>query len=474
MLIKWVNYLPEILLLLNFPIMLLINEYRRTKTSKTFYSVAKYILLASFIATIMLKSQTPLPQYLQNDSYILLYKLLLQLFGLVIFFLGCKWFLNKNRNSFSYYALGIGSILCLSLMVSTPHMLILTAAYFAASLHQYKMLSLSEDDYDYEAGARRYFVFIFIFSLMMLCGAEMFYEKIGSWQLSAVKTYYLTHPLTWYDITAMACLILPLLYMIGVAPLHFGLVEYSGISIIPVCMFRIILPIIGAYGVLMHLSADIFKAYAEILSNFYEIIGIISLFLGAVSAMKEENIRRLFVYCGLNGMGFILLAALPLNANGVSSSMVFFLAYLITMSGIYTALYAFKSNGEYLTQLSDIGGVFMQKPYVSVLLTIFIVSLAGSPPMIGFLGKLQAVDNMVINHEYWQITVAMLASLLLVNAYFRIVRTMFFEPRVKNYDRADKGIYLSLFINIVICVCIVLNPAWPIGKIEAMLTPLMR
>lgn len=472
--LKYVSYFPELFIFSSIPLMWIVNQYRASKTAKTFYTISKVFLLLSFLFALDYKENSTYIIGMNHNSYVFLYKLLIITFGLLIFFLSCKWFLNKNKSSFSYYSLGMSGIFCLSVLVATSHLLVLSVAYFLLQILLYYMLRLSEDVYEYEDGARRYFIFAFIFSIVLLSGAFTAHQYTQSWEMVDLAKY-LKHESDWvFRLIMLGCLILPLLYLMGIAPLHFGLIEYSGISILPVCMYRVILPVIGGYAVLMNMISHIFAQYHAILSTFVSIVSVVSLFLGAICAIKENNLRRMFVYCGLYCMGFILLASVPFNANSFSGSFMFFLTYLIAIYGVYTCMFAFKSNGEYLTEISDINGVFNQKPYVAVILTVFIVSLAGSPPLLGFLGKLQAVDNMIVNQAYVSISLAMIALLLIMNGYFRLVRTMFFEARMKTFDRADKGIYLSLFLNILICISGLLNPTLFMEKLASMLAPLMR
>ena len=474
MLAKIVTFSPEIFLALALPLIGLISRYRKSKTAKTFYSVSKIVLLLSILASIIFYNRSPLPLLIQNNTYTTLYKMFVDVLGLGTFFLSCKWFLNKNRSSAMYYALGLGLILSLNLMISAAHLGVLVGAYFVAMLLQYMMLKLNAEDYEYEEAGKRYFGIMFLFSTIMLLSILWLQTQISSLNYDAVAAYYAKHKWSLKDILAFAGILLPLIFMMGLAPLHFCKIELSGVSILPVCMLSNILPLVAAYAVLLILLTDIFVAMQDIYLPFLQIMAIISLLWGAVSAIKEENLRRMFGYCGVYSLGFIILGLLPLNNNGITSSFVYLLSYLLTIWGVYTVFFAFKSNGEYLSTMTDISGVFSQKPYVSVLLSGFMVSLAGSPPMLIFLGKLQAIDNMIINHAYGEVVISMLALLLILNAFFKLIRIMFFEARTKNFDRADKGIYFCLFINMIFFLIGILNPALFIERFELLLQPIMR
>lgn len=474
MLAKIVAFSPEMFLILALPLMGLISRYRSSKTAKTFYSISKIMLLLSMLATIVFYNRSPFPLLMQNNTYTTLYKIFIELLAFGTFFLSCKWFLNKNRSSAMYYALGLGVILSLNVMISTVHFGILVGGYFVASLLQYFMLKLGAEDYEYEEGGFRYFAFMFLFSVIMLMSALWFHAQTGSWNYEVIAKYYAKHAWNIKDIMAFAGILLPLLFMMGIAPLHFCKIELSGLSILPVCMLNNLLPLVASYAVLLCLLTDVFASMQAIYLPFLQIVAIISLLWGAISAIKEENLRRMFGYCGVYSLGFIILGILPFSNNGITSSFVYLVSYLLTMWGVYTVFFAFKSNGEYLSSISDISGVFAQKPYVSVLLTVFIVSMAGSPPMLIFLGKLQVIDNMMINHAYAEVVVAMLALLLLINAFFKMIRTMFFEPRSKIFDHADRGIYFCLFVNMIFFLIGMLNPALFIERFELLLKPIMR
>ena len=108
MLAKIVTFSPEMFLILALPLMGLISRYRSSKTAKTFYSISKIMLLLSMLATIVFYNRSPFPLLMQNNTYTTLYKIFIELLAFGTFFLSCKWFLNKNRSSAMYYALGLG------------------------------------------------------------------------------------------------------------------------------------------------------------------------------------------------------------------------------------------------------------------------------------------------------------------------------------------------------------------------------
>ena len=97
------------------------------------------------------------------------------------------------------------------------------------------------------------------------------------------------------------------------------------------------------------------------------------------------------------------------------------------------------------------------------------ISLIGTPPLLGFLGKLSVMNNLVILGNYWGILLISLALLMLAAAYLRVIKVMYFDVRTGVFDRADKGIYICLLINIILVLISILNPKYLMSDVERIL-----
>lgn len=474
MIINFITLLPEFLLLLCLPVMFLVNRYRLSKTAKTFYTVAKIFIILAAASTLIFYNRSGLPALWINSTYTTLYKLLIYAFAITWFFLSCKWFLNKNRSSFTYYTLGICSLFSLMLMISAQNLLILFVGLLGSFATQYLMKYLSDDDFDVVIIAKRYLQFSMLFTLMFALGLALIYYQAGSLGYKEIYTYFAElKSFSLVNILSYVLILTPLLFMLGLAPFHFWFAEVLSVCVLPISGYFTIIPIFAAYSALVNLCLNVFFPMIGYIKPALIAFAFISLLLGAISAIKENNLRKLFAFSSLYHLGFIFAALVSFNYNSVAASFTYLLIYVLGMTGIYTVFLGFKSNGEYLYKLEDIAGVFTQKPYISAALLIFIVSMVGSPPMLGFLGKLDAVDNLIIEGSYWTVAVAMFALLLLMTAYLDVIKTVFFDSHIRNFDRADKGIYICLFINILIVLITILNPRFLIDNLNKLLLPVL-
>ena len=127
-----ITFLPEIILFCCLPVMVLVRIFRTSATPKTYFTVSKIAVAAALLGTVVFYNQSFMPGWLINDSYTTLFKTLIYIAALASFYLGCKWFLNKNRSSLSFYLTALFSLLLLTLAVSAQNLLVLSACLTAA------------------------------------------------------------------------------------------------------------------------------------------------------------------------------------------------------------------------------------------------------------------------------------------------------------------------------------------------------
>ena len=97
------------------------------------------------------------------------------------------------------------------------------------------------------------------------------------------------------------------------------------------------------------------------------------------------------------------------------------------------------------------------------------ISLTGSAPTLGFLGNLSVVNNLVMEGNYYLVALVLLTLTLIANGYLRIINAIYFSPQIHIFDRADRGIYLFLFVNLIIVVIALLSPGLLMNDFEKML-----
>lgn len=466
---NYISLLPEFILALCIIVMLLVNRFREAKTPKTFFTLSKIFLFFALLFTLVFYNRSAFPQYLENNPYTTLFKVIVYVLAIAWFYLSCKWFLNKSRSSLGFYISGIVSVLCLGVAVSAENLLVLYGALEISFLLNFFLIRLSDEE-EAPAVANRYLAFALLFAALSAAGLYLLYLDAGSLGYSEVDAYLSSvHKITFRHYLAVSLFLGGLLFMMGIAPLHFWFVDAVGIAILPVSGFLTLIPVFAYFSCLADLIVNVFFSvygqFKPVLISF----AVLSVVIGAVGANSEGNLRRLFAFSTVYHLGVMLVCLAAFNDNSLLSSFVYLATYILAMSGMYTVFYGFKSKGEYLVNLESLSGISEVKPYISAASLLFMVSLIGTPPLMGFLGKLSVMNSLIIQGSYTWILIISFSLLMLAYAYLRVIKVIYFDDRKINFDRADKGVYICLMINIILVLIALLNPKYLMSDVERML-----
>ena len=104
---------------------------------------------------------------------------------------------------------------------------------------------------------------------------------------------------------------------------------------------------------------------------------------------------------------------------------------------------------------------------------ILMISLIGTPPLLGFLGKLSVINALVAGGSYGLMAVVAFSMLILVYAYLKIITVIYFEPRNISFDRVDKGVYTYIAVNLFLIAVTVINPKYLMHDVEMMLAAIL-
>lgn len=469
----YIALLPEVILLCGMLTMVLVRWFRHGNTPKTFYTIGRNFLLLAAAATALFYNQGA-DGYLMNNYFTTLFKLIIYIFVIVWSYLSLKHFQSKNRSSFVFYLLILFNVLSFSVALSAEDLWLLFAGLAPVFILNYFMLGIGRED---EADISRQYRYLAmsLFSALLFAGGIFLLQHYagGSGYQEVEKYLENAHPIIWQCNLAFAMIMSVLFFMLACAPFHFWFAETVRTVILPVGGYLMMVPMFAYFACIIDIMVNVFYPFAAWFKPVMVIFGCLSVFLGAIGCNGENNLRKIFAYVGLYYIGVLVISVSSITDHSLLSAFVYLLVYVLAMSGIYTVFLGMRSKGIYLSELSDIRGLATQRPFVSAAFLLFMISLIGTPPLLGFLGKLSILNNLVINGDYWLMAVIMATVLLLANACLRIITTIYFEPRNNNFDRVDKGVYIYILINMLLILIAILNPRYLMHDVEAMLVTVL-
>lgn len=471
MLQDWLILFPELALLGFLLAAWLINRYRTVNTPKTFFTLSKYFLLAAILGTVVFYNKSAFPGLWVNTPYSTLFKIVIYLLALAWYYLSSKWFLAKNKSSYQFYNLVMLALLALELLISAASLLLPLVLMPLLCWINWRLLRLYTDPDEIRVMSRLYAFLSWLFILLLAGGIVLIGSRAGTFDCAGVFAYFQNRgALALADYAAVGMILASLLFMLAIAPFHSWYLGMLTYAILPVCGFLTLIPPFAHLSCLINLITNVFGEAGGFMRLVLIIFAAFSLFVGALSANGAANIRRLFGFSSVYHLGFMLFSIVSFNHGGMLSAFAYMMIYLLAMAGVYTVFLGLKSRGDFLADLEDIDGLSNAKPYLAAAFLIFMISLTGTPPLLGFLGRLSVINNLVVDERWVSVGVLLLSILFMANAYLQVIRTIYFEPVKHNFDRTDKAIYICLFINLILVMISIINPTYLLQDAEKILS----
>lgn len=469
--IEDILYLSPLLALLLGIICIIFRSDTATNISYSF-KTARTFLFISFFLEIVFYNKSLIANVTQGSPFTLLFESSLYICAFIVLYLSKKWFTSMNVAGHWFCSCILMSVLYGCLLVESYNLLLTVLMCVLLMLNNFTLIKLFQKNNDSSSNTKIYMIMMFASWILLGFSLIVFYTYSGNLSYNALLPYIDINQQDILISSAVAALVCVFVFMFGMAPLHFWFAEALANTILPVIIYFLLVPVIACFGCFIQLNLHMLAAYQDELLFFYKIISLLSIGIGAVGACSAQNIRKTFAYISVYHLGLILLTLYHFTPKTVDASFVYLFSYLLAMVGICTTLFGLKIKGEYMVTLSELSGAAHKRPYIATMMTLFIFSLAGLPPFLGFMGQFSVLSRLAI-YRLYELAYVLLMSIILAYAYIQIIYTMFKDNKMP-FDRADKGIYAAMLINALVMLFIVVNPQYLIEDFVLMIETVFR
>jgi NADH-quinone oxidoreductase subunit N len=340
------------------------------------------------------------------------------------------------------------------------------------SLSLYALTALRRDHAISTEAAMKYFVLGALASGFLLYGLSMMYGATGSLDIDDVFKAIGSGQINWSVlIFGLVFVVAGLGFKLGAAPFHMWVPDvYQGA---PTAVTLLIggAPKLAAFAIMMRLLVDGLYGLAVEWQQMLIVLSLASMALGNLAAIAQSNIKRMLAYSTIAHMGFMLLGMTTGVAynnafsmlNSYSSSMFYMVTYVLTTLGTFGMVMLLSRKGFESEHIDDFKGLARRSPWYAAVMAIFMFSLAGIPPTVGFYAKLSVLQALISTNleGYWWLAGAVV-FLSLIGAYYylRIVKLMFFdEPRDASALSSPGDVRVLMSLNGVAVIGLGLMPS---------------
>ncbi|MGJ9417417.1 NADH-quinone oxidoreductase subunit NuoN [Massilia sp. CMS3.1] len=334
-----------------------------------------------------------------------------------------------------FYVLALFTMLGQMIMISGNSMLSIYLGLELMSLALYALVALRRDHATSTEASMKYFILGSLASGFMLYGISMIYGATGSLNLPDIAASAAGGANRTMLVFGLVFLVAGMAFKLGAVPFHMWVPDVYQGSPTAVTLLLGAAPKLASFAMVLRILVEGLGELAYDWQQMLLVLAVLSLAIGNLTAIAQTNIKRMLAYSTIAQMGFVLLGMLSgvvgddssNMAAAYSAAMYYSITYVLTTLGSFGLIMMLARSGFEAEQIADFKGLGRRSPWFAVVMTILMFSLAGVPPMMGFMAKwavLQAVAN---TGAVWLAVIAVMFSLIGAFYYLRIVKTIWFD-----------------------------------------------
>ncbi len=466
--IEHIIYFSPFLILFSALLLLTVGRWQQKNLGWNF-RLTKIAVVGAFVSAIIFYNKTPIDNLMIANTFTALFLGIMYVGALAVLFLSRKWYASMKVDGHGFCESLLLSLMAGSALIMSNNLGLTVVAMTLLITANYFLLRHADKKKEIYTSRNLYAVmalFVMLFVCVAVGGMYYKYGNLDYERLATGTNLYADNPL-WH--VGLALVVLGFIFLLGLAPLHFWFTETMGQVILPVFSYFVLVPTAACWAGLIHFNVVVLGAEHSIFAVFYLGLALVSLFVGAVGACSGKNVRKLLAYGVVFHAGIVLLTLRYFTAMSLNGAFIYMFVYMLAMYGICACLYGLKNKGEYLFMLSDFDGAAFRRPYISAMMSVFLFSLIGFPPFLGFLGMFSVLSDLAQNNNFGILIFVLLMLVILTYAYLQIIKTLYFENSTILFDRADSGIYVAILFTLLLMIVIMVHPRYLLSDINFML-----
>src|ERR1700722_9167325 len=408
-------------------------------------------LAAAFYFTSADYNSNPQPWFssmLDFNHYAIAFSRSIIIIAFLWFMMARNYFLQETSAT-DHFALVIFSLVGAVSMVSYNNLTMLFLGIEILSLSAYVLAASDKGNILSNEAGFKYFLMGSFATGFLLFGITLIYGVSGSFDLHTIQQSIATHQQPGMVLIGILLLLVGLCFKASLVPFHFWAPDVYDGAPTPVTAYMATVVKTAAFGAFFRLFYICFPDMISQWANVLWWIVVLTLFIANITAVRQNSVKRMLAYSSIAHAGYLAIAIVSMNpANGDAGRAILYytLTYSISTITAFTVLYMVARNSG----REDFGafeGLAKTNPFLSFVMVVAMLSLAGIPPTAGFIAKYYIFSNAMATGNSGLVIIAVLAALVGVYYYFRVIIAVYFKPEQSNIPVTVGGLYrVVLFI----------------------------
>ena len=427
--------LPEVFISLSIMFLLILGVFKKN-SSILIHNISLLILLITTVI-IFNESIEIEKMFLFNGSVVIDYlsslmKMVTLLAAFIVLAISKSYLKIFKILKIEYPILILSSVLGMMIMISSNDLIVFYMGLELQSLALYVLATFNRDNLKSSEAGLKYFVLSALSSGLLLYGCSLIYGFAGSTNFSTIAVQLNSDEQVFTF--GIVFILVGLAFKISAVPFHMWAPDVYEGSPTTVTLFFTMVPKIAALTVFIRFLYVPFLNMIDQWQMILVFISIASMLFGAIAAIGQTNLKRLIAYSSIGHIGYALAGLASVSNEGIQSSIVYIIIYIIMNLGLFSCLLMLKKNDKYYEDISDLSGLSKNHPLLSLSLLIILFSLAGIPPLAGFFAKFYIFKSVIEQSMFFLAIVGLLSTVVAAFYYLRIIKIIYFDPEKEKFD----------------------------------------
>lgn len=446
--------LPEMFVLTMACVILIADLFIPKHAKVVTYSLAQITLIGAAILSFqqfgMAAPETTFSNMFVLDNLAIVLKLFIYLSAFVSFVYARSYLPTTNIPYGEYFVLALFSVLGMMVIVSAQNFITLFLGLELFSLPIYAMVALRRTEGICVEAALKYFITGAIATGTLLYGISMLYGATNSMDITAVSQIVTQSSLSDELILSfgLVFVVVGMVFKLGAVPFHLWVPDVYEGAPTPVVMFLGTTAKIAALGLIFRLLVDALQHLSMQWQDLLIIVAILSMGLGNFAAIVQTNIKRMLAYSSIAHMGYMVLGLVTASPQGYGASLFYMITYALMTLGAFGVVAVMNQSGYEANKISDLKGLNTRNPWLALMMLLVMFSMAGIPPLVGFMAKLAILESLIGVGLVWLAAVALFFAVIGAYYYIRVVKVMYFEdPEVSTPVVYSKDMQVAISLS---------------------------
>lgn len=424
--VEYIRILPEIVLVIFGMIIMFLDPLMSERQSQKTLGALGLIGALAAIAATMVQAQSPGAAFwgmVNVDPFSVFFHLLITTVTAVVILTSFEYMQVQHIRAGEYYALILFGAVGMCLMSSAVELVLIFIALEISSISTYILAGFRRRAAISSEASIKYFLLGSFATAFFLYGVALIFGATGSTSITTIGQFLTSGqqpPVLAY--VAIALMFVGLGFKVAAAPFHVWTPDVYEGAPAPIVGFMSTAPKAAVFAVLLRI---LFEAHAPGKLWLIWMVAALSMTLGNIGALVQDNIKRLLAYSSIAHAGYLLVAYAALPANGIPAAMFYTASYAAMNVGAFAVVSHFASSGERYVTLEDYAGLGRRSPILAATLTIFLLSLIGIPVTGGFFAKFYVFSAALQANLVGLVIIGVLNSAVGAYYYLRVIVAMY-------------------------------------------------